>query len=147
LILTPALTELPVKLGELSTQRGEFLDLRKRVSRYATFMAAFNASGQPAASLPLFATPEGVPVATQLVGRFGREDVILRVPAQLERADPWKHRKPAFRSEEHTSELQSRENLVCRLLLEKKKTNNPVGREVCCTTLFLDALCRWTHRR
>src|SRR5690606_40030367 len=27
------------------------------------------------------------------------------------------------RSEEHTSELQSRENLVCRLLLEKKKTN------------------------
>src|SRR5690606_41462302 len=28
-----------------------------------------------------------------------------------------------FRSEEHTSELQSRENLVCRLLLEKKKTN------------------------
>src|SRR5436309_10923202 len=30
----------------------------------------------------------------------------------------------AFRSEEHTSELQSRENLVCRLLLEKKKTRN-----------------------
>src|SRR5690606_42022418 len=28
---------------------------------------------------------------------------------------------PAGRSEEHTSELQSRENLVCRLLLEKKK--------------------------
>lgn len=96
LILTPALTELPVKLGELSTQRGEFLDLRKRVSRYATFMAVFNASGQPAASLPLFATSEGVPIATQLVGRFGREDVILRVSAQLERAQPWKQRKPAF---------------------------------------------------
>src|SRR5690606_42032212 len=30
----------------------------------------------------------------------------------------------AFRSEEHTSELQSRENLVCRLLLEKKKKQN-----------------------
>src|SRR5690606_41314689 len=29
------------------------------------------------------------------------------------------------RSEEHTSELQSRENLVCRLLLEKKKSNTP----------------------
>src|SRR5690606_39473260 len=29
-----------------------------------------------------------------------------------------------IRSEEHTSELQSRENLVCRLLLEKKKKNN-----------------------
>ena len=30
-----------------------------------------------------------------------------------------------LRSEEHTSELQSRRNLVCRLLLEKKKNNNP----------------------
>src|SRR5690606_42156484 len=34
---------------------------------------------------------------------------------------PGQHRR---RSEEHTSELQSRENLVCRLLLEKKKTIN-----------------------
>src|SRR5207302_9318067 len=32
-------------------------------------------------------------------------------------------RFPPARSEEHTSELQSRENLVCRLLLEKKKNN------------------------
>src|SRR5690606_41138224 len=31
---------------------------------------------------------------------------------------------PPRRSEEHTSELQSRENLVCRLLLEKKKKKN-----------------------
>src|SRR5688572_32568291 len=31
------------------------------------------------------------------------------------------------RSEEHTSELQSQSNLVCRLLLEKKKTNNPTS--------------------
>src|SRR3712207_7526268 len=33
---------------------------------------------------------------------------------------------PHFRSEEHTSELQSRQYLVCRLLLEKKKTNTPL---------------------
>src|SRR5690606_40109625 len=59
--------------------------------------------------------------------------------AQLMRVPPWKHQtlrthlfgplqhpmryaeRPLDRSEEHTSELQSRENLVCRLLLEKKK--------------------------
>src|SRR5207302_8304049 len=36
-------------------------------------------------------------------------------------ASPGRRRSPAaYRSEEHTSELQSRENLVCRLLLEKK---------------------------
>lgn len=96
LILTPALTQLPVKLGELSMQSSGFLELRTKVSRYATFMAVFNASGQPAASLPLFATPEGVPVATQLVGRFGREDLVLKVSAQLEALDPWDGRRPVF---------------------------------------------------
>src|SRR2546429_6240803 len=40
------------------------------------------------------------------------------------RASPAPHRLRDFRSEEHTSELQSRLHLVCRLLLEKKKTNN-----------------------
>src|SRR5690606_39811582 len=35
---------------------------------------------------------------------------------------------PFFRSEEHTSELQSRENLVCRLLLEKKKRTKRVDK-------------------
>src|SRR5436309_16100058 len=35
--------------------------------------------------------------------------------------------RSSSRSEEHTSELQSRENLVCRLLLEKKKKNINVG--------------------
>src|SRR2546430_4771042 len=38
------------------------------------------------------------------------------------RVDAW---LVAERSEEHTSELQSQSNLVCRLLLEKKKTNKP----------------------
>src|SRR5688572_31830930 len=33
----------------------------------------------------------------------------------------WKRKTAAIRSEEHTSELQSQSNLVCRLLLEKKK--------------------------
>src|SRR5256886_12420024 len=41
--------------------------------------------------------------------------------ARMERA---RHHPPVARSEEHTSELQSQSNLVCRLLLEKKKQNN-----------------------
>src|SRR5690606_40055430 len=40
---------------------------------------------------------------------------------QLTEAPGVEHRRRDDRSEEHTSELQSRENLVCRLLLEKKK--------------------------
>src|SRR2546422_2264738 len=39
------------------------------------------------------------------------------------------HRRPVVRSEEHTSELQSRLHLVCRLLLEKKKKKKRDGIE------------------
>src|SRR5207302_11303000 len=56
--------------------------------------------------------PPDPPVVRQLLGRAGQ--LLARVLLQ--------HRVQA-RSEEHTSELQSRENLVCRLLLEKKKKN------------------------
>src|SRR3712207_7810317 len=42
------------------------------------------------------------------------------------RTCPTRGRRPPRRSEEHTSELQSRQYLVCRLLLEKKKKNKPI---------------------
>src|SRR5690606_40812258 len=53
---------------------------------------------------------------------------IAAVKLNVEPGYPFMHRirsnaPQAIRSEEHTSELQSRENLVCRLLLEKKKKN------------------------
>src|SRR5256884_790282 len=46
-----------------------------------------------------------------------------RAPSSLEAPAPNAPSVPASRSEEHTSELQSRLHLVCRLLLEKKKKN------------------------
>src|SRR2546430_8176266 len=42
-------------------------------------------------------------------------------PPGADRAPPFEGQVPLVRSEEHTSELQSQSNLVCRLLLEKKK--------------------------
>ena len=53
------------------------------------FTAQFNVTGQPAISLPLHVTPEGLPVGVQLVAAYGREDVLVRVGAQLEVAAPW----------------------------------------------------------
>src|SRR2546427_5326913 len=44
-----------------------------------------------------------------------------RKPPMKNSSPPTKKSSPATRSEEHTSELQSQSNLVCRLLLEKKK--------------------------
>src|SRR2546427_7548135 len=54
------------------------------------------------------------------------EGPVVFAPAKFAQAPPPAPPKPATRSEEHTSELQSQSNLVCRLLLEKKKIKQVV---------------------
>src|SRR5258707_4509944 len=51
----------------------------------------------------------------------GQDDEVLLRIEQLPRTEQLSREREALRSEEHTSELQSRQYLVCRLLLEKKK--------------------------
>src|SRR2546430_10479299 len=59
----------------------------------------------------------------------GQEKIVLLVTGLLQR-DAQKPLPPRLRSEEHTSELQSQSNLVCRLLLEKKNRYNLVAGSV-----------------
>lgn len=68
---------------------GDFESFRRKAGRYTAFLAIINASGQPAASLPLYWTDAGLPVGVQIIGRFGAEDTLLRLSAQLEAAAPW----------------------------------------------------------
>ena len=54
----------------------------------------FNLTGQPAVSLPLHWTPDGLPIGTQWVARFGDEATLFRLAAELETARPWSDRRP-----------------------------------------------------
>ncbi len=89
LLLTPVIAAPPPPIGYLSGPEGGL-----RVRELLQFTAQFNVTGQPAISLPLYWTAEGLPVGVQLVAAYGREDVLVRVAAQLEAAQPWASRRP-----------------------------------------------------
>lgn len=94
-ILSPTLTQLPAKLGYLSMS-DDFKSFRRKVSNYTTFLAVVNASGQPAANIPLYWTNASLPVGVQLIGHFGDESGLLRLAASLEQVAPWRHRHPVI---------------------------------------------------
>jgi amidase len=94
LLVTPTIPELPPPLGELVPDPAEPLKGFLRPGALTPFLIPFNVTGQPAASLPLAWSAEGLPIGVQLVAGFGREDVLLGVSAQLERARPWAERRP-----------------------------------------------------
>lgn len=93
LLLTPTLGEPPVPLGTFIIPEDPFEGF-KRAGTFCPFTAPFNISGQPAISLPLHVSAEGLPIGVQLVAAYGREDVLIRVAAQLEQACPWADRRP-----------------------------------------------------
>jgi len=96
LLLTPTLGEPPVRIGEFRNVPESPMAPMARAATYVPFTPAFNSSGQPAISLPLHWTADGLPVGVQLVAAYGREDLLLRVAAQLEAAQPWAQRRPAI---------------------------------------------------
>lgn len=93
-LLTPTIPEPPLELGQFVSTPDNLLDVVFRAAAVVPFVAPFNTTGQPAASLPLHWTDEGLPIGVQLVGGFGREDVLFRLSAQLEEARPWAQRRP-----------------------------------------------------
>jgi amidase len=97
-LLTPGLATLPVKLGWLDMMMDDVDEYWRRVFAFSPFTVWFNLTGQPAMMLPLGRSPEGVPIAVQIVGRYGDEATLFRLAAQLEAARPWFERKPALAS-------------------------------------------------
>lgn len=94
-LLTPTLAEPPVRIGEHDPTDDDPLAGMRRAGRFVGFTPPFNASGQPAVNVPLHWNDDGLPIGVQLVGGYGREDVLIRLASQLEAAHPWADRTPS----------------------------------------------------
>ena len=95
-LITPTLAEPPAQIGRFKPVNEDFLDYRSGpngVFSYSPFAAAFNASGQPAVSLPLHWTDDDLPIGVQLAASFGDDEKLMYLAAQLEKAMPWRERQ------------------------------------------------------
>lgn len=98
LLLTPTLPEPPPRLGSFQSTDANPLFSGRRAVAFCSFTLPFNFTGQPAISLPLHWSEAGLPIGIQLVAAYGREDLLLRLAAQLEEARPWQDRWPPVRA-------------------------------------------------
>jgi amidase len=94
LLLTPTIATPPPPLGTLIATPENPTGHIERLMATIQFTPQFNATGQPAISVPLHWNRQGLPIGIQLVASFGREDLLLQVAAQLEEARPWSERRP-----------------------------------------------------
>lgn len=87
LLLTPTVTGLPLPAGRFAGSGATRTLLA--VSRYVPFTAVWNATGQPAASLPAGLAASGEPLAVQLIGPRDGDATVLAVASQLEERLSW----------------------------------------------------------
>lgn len=94
LIELKALSYLPI--GQIAKRRDFVLKSGKRVFNYCSQTMAANVTGQPSMSVPLHWSSTGLPIGMMFTGRFGEEDVLLNLAAQLEQAKPWADKRPGI---------------------------------------------------
>jgi amidase len=91
-VLTPGPAGPPFRVGRFQ-RRGALLTLNASAAKVPWY-GVFNATGQPAASVPAGVDADGLPLAVQLVGRPRDEATLLALAAQLEAERPWTARRP-----------------------------------------------------
>ncbi|HYN37059.1 MAG TPA: amidase [Actinomycetota bacterium] len=93
IVVTPTLALPPVEIGWMFEPEDPWEQLI-RAGMFIPFTPIANITGQPAASVPLVWSDEGLPLGVQLIGPPAGEDVLFRLSAQLEQARPWADRHP-----------------------------------------------------
>ena len=91
-LLTPATGSRPPRIGQLHG-RGALQTLNA-VASMVPYYGIWNATGQPAASVPAGFGADGIPRGVQIVGRTGAEGTLLSLAAQMEAARPWTLQRP-----------------------------------------------------
>ena len=94
LVLTPMFTRRPPPVGKYEGRPAAIV-LSSSI-RFVPYCAAYNHTGQPAASIPAGFTPDGFPLAVQLVAPREGESALLGLATQLEAASGWADRRPAL---------------------------------------------------
>jgi amidase len=97
LYLTPALGKETWQLGHVD-ERASIDSLERELIDYAGFTPLANTGGFPAMSLPLHRAASGLPVGSHFLAPIGREDRLLQLAAQIERANPWPQLAPGYES-------------------------------------------------
>jgi len=93
--VNPTMSEPPAPIGEItSTPDAPMRALERGGSTIAYSGVIANFTGNPAMSVPLWWSTDGLPMGVHVLGRFGDEATLLQLAGQLERARPWSHRAP-----------------------------------------------------
>ena len=94
-VVTPTLAQPPVPVGwTFEETDGDPHAAFGRQILFTPFTPLANVTGQPALSLPLHRTADGLPIGVQLIGSPFAEATLFRLAAQLERARPWAAGRP-----------------------------------------------------
>ena len=95
IMIAPVLVSPPIPIGWLDTCGYNAAEFNERFLQFWGYTNLQNATGQPAISLPLHWSADGLPVGVQFVGPVGSELLLLQLARQLEEAQPWFDRRPA----------------------------------------------------
>ena len=101
ILLCATLAEPPARVGRFAHDTEDYVAYRTGpdgIFAYSPFCAIFNASGQPAASLPLAMSSDGLPIGIHLAAPFGADEELIALCAELELAQPWAARRAPMAS-------------------------------------------------